>query len=93
MQAKSYLMAGMLVASFAVIAGSASATQTCDPTLTICTGNSGSDEFAHCDGMWVDLYLQGPYAQICSGYDGQNHVCVEQSYDNIPETCTLDVHA
>jgi putative Ca2+/H+ antiporter (TMEM165/GDT1 family) len=91
--AKTFLVAGMLAASFAVIAGSATATQTCDPVAAlVCTGDAGTDLYAHCDGNWVDVYLFLPYAQVCLGHAGDNHVCIELMYDGINGTCTADVH-
>lgn len=69
------LAALILVASFAV--SPVSATQTCDPTVTVCTGTSGADDFASCDGMWADAYGSGfAYAQVCIERDGTTQIYV-----------------
>lgn len=67
----------MLVAPLAFIP-TASATQTCDPAAQlVCTGDSGDDEFAGCDGVWADVWTFNLfYAQVCNGYDGTTHVWV-----------------
>lgn len=80
-----------LIASVGVVG----ATQTCDPLGEyICTGDSGTDPYAHCDGRWVDVYGAGAaYAQVCAGGGpGPVHVCIEASYDGVPATCTIDQH-
>ena len=66
----------MLVAPFAMMP--AGATMTCDPALAIvCTGDSGEDLYAGCDGLWADAWAAGAsYAQVCNGYDGTTHVWV-----------------
>lgn len=66
----------MLVAPFAMMP--AGATMTCDPAVTaVCTGDSGEDLYAGCDGIWADVWAAGmSYAQVCSGYDGTTHVWV-----------------
>lgn len=74
-------------------AGASSATMTCDPLQFVCTGDSGTDPYAHCDGTWADVYGILPYAQVCLGSDGTNHVCVEAVYDGVNSTCTIDLHA
>lgn len=66
----------MLVAPFALVP--ATATMTCVPVASVvCTGDSGEDLYASCDGMWADAWAFGAfYAQVCKGYDGTTHVWV-----------------
>jgi len=67
----------MLVAPFAFVP-TAAATMTCDPVLVlVCTGDSGEDLYAGCDGIWADVWAYGfSYAQVCHGYNGTTHVWV-----------------
>lgn len=66
----------MLVAPFALVP--AGATMTCDPVaVLVCTGDSGEDLYASCDGVWADAWAQGEaYVQVCAGHDGTNHLYV-----------------
>ena len=66
----------LLVAPFAMMP--ANATMTCDPVATVvCTGDSGTDAYAGCDGNWADVWAQGnAYVQVCLGHAGDNHVWV-----------------
>lgn len=85
------LLLPLLGLSLIATAGLGLATQTCDPVGEfVCTGNSGSDLYAHCDGTWADVYGNGEaYAQVCAGNDGTVHVCVEEGYDGNTQTCSI----
>lgn len=70
------ILIGLLALAAMGVATPATATMTCDPALAlVCTGDSGTDAYASCDGLWADAWALGfSYAQVCAGYDGVTHV-------------------